>query len=280
MIAAMTARAIGTATVSFGLVSIPVKIYSSNEPGEQISFNLLHAKCKSRLKQQYICPRDNEIVPRNDMVKGYEYAKDQYVVFTEEELKAVEAVSTKSIEIIEFVPADKVPPVHFDKAYYLGTDKGGEKAYKLLGEAMKQSGRAGLARYAAHGNMNLVLVRPWDDGLMMQQLRYADEVKPFSEVPLGDAPPITPAELKLAMQIVDHISTDDFHGDRYKDEVKEAIQGLIQQKVAGRARGAGRRAQAGQARGRGRRGQGRRGAGRQAGPLAPQVARHCRAMTR
>jgi DNA end-binding protein Ku len=231
----MPARAIGTVTVSFGLVTIPVKLYSTNIPSSSISFNLLHSKCKSRLKQQYICPTDaNEIVERDDMVKGYEFAKGQYVTFTDEELKALEQQKSEAIDITEFVPADKVDPVYFDKAYYLGPDKGGEKAYRLLAEAMKRTGRSALATYAARGKQYLVLVRPHgDEGLVMQQLRYADEVKSFAEVPVGDGIALKEPELKLAMQLIEQIANDEFRPDQYTDDVKVRIQQQIQRKVEG-----------------------------------------------
>ena len=228
----MPARAIASGTISFGLVSIPVKLFSPSESSAGVSFNLLHAKCKTRLKQQYICPQDSEIVPRDDMVKGYEFSKGQYVTFTPEELEAVEEQASKSIEITEFVPAAKVDPVFVDKMYYLGPDKGGDKPYKLLAEAMRRTGRSALAKYAARGKQYLVLVTPRPDGLIMQQLHYADEIRPFSEVPVGEAE-IKEAELNLAVQIVEQISTDEFRPERYHDEVKERILAQVQRKVEG-----------------------------------------------
>src|SRR5499427_11024745 len=178
----MSARAISTGSISFGLVSIPVKLYSTNQPAAGISFNLLHKKCNTRLKQQYICPTDNEIVSRDDMVKGYEFAKDQYVTFTPEELKSLEEKATGSIDIAEFVPLAAIDPVYFDRPYYLGPEKGGDKAYLLLAEAMRETGRAALARYAARGKQYLVMLRPAADGraLILQELLYSDEVRPMS----------------------------------------------------------------------------------------------------
>jgi DNA end-binding protein Ku len=176
----MAARPISTGYISFGLVNIPVKLYTTGESSTSISFNMLHRKCKTRLKQQYICPTDNEVVPRDDMVKGYEFAKDQYVLFTAEELKAIEEERSKNIEIVEFVPQDKVDAVYFDGAYYLGPDKSSERAYHLLGEVMRQTKLFAIARHAARGKQVLVLIRPEGSGLLMQQLRYSDEVKPRS----------------------------------------------------------------------------------------------------
>lgn len=230
----MSARAISSGNISFGLVSIPVKLYSTAQPGSGISFNLLHRKCNSRLKQQYICPTDNEIVPREEMVKGYEFSKDQYVIFTEEELKAIEEQSTKAIEITEFVPAEKVDPIYFEGSYYLGPDKGGERAYRLLGEAMRQAKQIAVARYSARGRQSLVMVRPMGNGLVMEQLRYADEVRPQSEVPIPEAE-LKDAELKLAMQFVSQLATDEFHPENYQDEFRNRLLEIIRQKAEGQA---------------------------------------------
>ena len=166
------------------------------------------------------------------MVKGYEFSKDQYVTFTEDEIKAMAEEAQKAIEITEFVPASEVDPVYFDGAYYLGPDKGGEKAYKLLAEAMKQTGRAALAKWAARGKQYLVMIRPVKSGLVMQQLLYADEVRPISEVPVGDAE-LKEGELKLAVQLVEQIASDEFQPENYEDEVKKRYHEAIQRKVEG-----------------------------------------------
>ena len=228
----MPARSIGTGTLSFGMVSIPIRMYAAGESSSAVSFNLLHDKCKSRLKQQYVCPKDDEIVPRDHMVKGYQFAKDQYVTFTDDELKAMAQESQKAIEITEFVPASAVDPVYFDGAYYLGPDKGGEKAYKLLNEAMKRTGRAALAKWAARGKQYLVMIRPVENGLVMQQLLYKDEVRPISEVPIDDAE-VKETELALAVQLVEQIASDEFHPENYEDEVRKRYHEAIQKKVEG-----------------------------------------------
>jgi DNA end-binding protein Ku len=228
----MAARSIGNGTLSFGMVSIPIRMYSAGESSSAVSFNMLHDKCKSRLKQQYICPKDNEIVARDHTVKGYEFAKDQYVTFTQDELKAMDEEAQKAIEITEFVPATKVDPVYFDGAYYLGPDKGGEKAYKLINEAMKQTGRAALAKWAARGKQYLVLIRPVGNGLVMQQLLYKDEVRPISEVPIEEAE-LKDSELKLAVQLVEQIANDEFKPENYEDEVRKRYHEAIQRKVEG-----------------------------------------------
>jgi DNA end-binding protein Ku len=229
----MAMRSMASATISFGLVSIPVRLYSATETAGSISFNLLHRPpCGSRLKQQYICIKEEVIVPRDEMVKGYEFQKGEYVVFTPEELKELEETATQTVDITEFVPLAKVDPIYFDRAYFLGPDKGGDKPYKLLARAMTETGRAALARYAARGKMYLVLVRPIEDKLVMQQLHYADEVRDIGEVPVGDAE-VREQELKLAKQLVEQIARETFNPDAYEDEVKKRVEEQIQRKVAG-----------------------------------------------
>jgi DNA end-binding protein Ku len=228
----MAARPLSTGTISFGLVTVPVKLYSAAESSSGVSFNMLHEKCKTRLKQQYICPQCNEVVTRDQTVRGYEFAKEQYVAFTEEELKAMAEQNSPAIEITEFVPLSKVDPIYFDSAYYLGPDKGGDRAYTLLAAAMRETQRCALAKWNARGKGYLVLVRPVPKGLVMQTLLYADEVRAIDEVPLGDAQ-LKDAELKLAVQLVDQISSDEFRPEQYEDEVRKRYHEAIQRKVAG-----------------------------------------------
>ena len=231
MVHAMAARAIASATISFGLVSIPIKLFTTSQSGSSISFNMLH-ECGSRLKQQLFCPKDEVVVPRDQTVRGYEFAKGQYVTFTNDELKALEAEASRMIEIVEFIPAATVDSLYFDRPYFLGPDKGGDKPYKLLSKAMQETGRSALARYAARGKQYLVLIRPYQDGLVMEQLRYADEIKSFSEVERVDAT-LTDAELALAVQLIEQIANDEFHPERYEDEVKRRIEEVIARKVEG-----------------------------------------------
>jgi DNA end-binding protein Ku len=229
----MPARSIGTATISFGLVSIPTKLYTTNESAGEIHFNMLHDADGARLKQQYICTKCGEIVDRDHMVKGYEHTKGQYVVFTPDELKALDAVATQTIALEEFVPASAVDPLFVEKSYYLGPDKGGERAYKLIHDAMLETGLVGVASYSARGKQYIVCLRPFQDGLIIHQLRYAQEVKPWSEIPLGDLPEIKPAEIGLAKQIIQQIAHETFDPAKYKDEVSERMMELINKKVEG-----------------------------------------------
>lgn len=227
------ARAIATGTISFGLVAIPVKLFSSSESDAKVRFNTIHEPCGSRVRQKLYCPTHDEIVPREELVKGYEFAKDQYVIFTPDELKAMEMQATHSIDIKAFVPISAVDPIYFEKAYYLGPSDGGDKPYVLLSEVMKKTERAALAKYAARGKDYLVLLRPYEDGLVMQQLKYDSELRAFDEVPESDIE-VAEAELALAEQIVDQISTDTFSPEAFADSVQEEMAAAIEQKVAGK----------------------------------------------
>jgi DNA end-binding protein Ku len=224
---------LSTATISFGLVSIPVKLYSAAESGSALSFNQIHKKDGSRVKQQLINSRTNEVVPREEIVKGYEFAKGQYVLFEPEELKALEATATHTVDIVEFLKAEQVERRYLEKVYYLGPDKGGARAYKLLSQALQETGRIGIGKYAARGKQYLVMVRPMGEaGLVLEQLHYPDELRAFSEVPIEDAT-IKPAELKLATQLIEQASSDEFKPESYRDEVRERMLALIQRKVDG-----------------------------------------------
>lgn len=227
----MAARPIGAATISFGLVAIPVRLFTTQASGSQISFHWLHG-CGSRVKQQYWCPKDEKVVPRDELMKGYEFAKGQYVTFTNEELRALEEAGSEVIEITEFLPLAEVDPLYYEKAYYLGADKGGDKPYQLLAQAMQKTGRAAVARWAARGKQYLVLIRPFEDGLLLQQLRYPDEIKSFEEVERAKVT-LKPAELDLTVQLVEQISSDAFHPEHYRDAVHDRIEAAIQRKVDG-----------------------------------------------
>ncbi|HEY0942205.1 MAG TPA: Ku protein [Steroidobacter sp.] len=228
----MAMRSIGSLTISFGLVAIPVKLYTATQTANAISFNLLHKGCGSRLKQQYICQKDGQVVEREDMVKGYEFAKDQYVQFSNEEIKAMEEIGTHSIDIAEFVPIESIDPVYFDKTYYLAPDKGGAKPYALLTEALKDTKRCAVARWAARGKSYLVALRPVGDVLTMQQLHFATEVRAPSEVEVAK-PDVKAQELKLAKQLIEQQTAEKFDPTAYVDDVRARIEAAIQKKVEG-----------------------------------------------
>jgi len=233
----MPVRSIATLTLSFGMVSIPVKLYSATEASRAMSFNLLHKTCGSRLRQQYFCVKEDVPVGREEMAKGYEFAKEQYVMFTPEELKALEEAGTHTADITEFVPAKTIDPVFFDKAYYLGPDKGGAKPYALLARALKESGRCALGRWAARGKQYIVMIRPMEEGLVeglvMQQLLYAGEVRSIKDIDLPKTE-VRDAELKLAQQLIEQQASDKFDPGAYTDEVRTRIEAAVQKKVEGK----------------------------------------------
>jgi DNA end-binding protein Ku len=229
----MPPHAIGSGTISFGLVSIPVKMYTAASSAS-VSFNQLHATCGSRIKQQTFCPVCNEVIERAALVRGYEVSKDQYVRVGEDELKALEGEASKTIDIAEFVPLEKVDPVYFEKAYYLGPDKGGEKAYRLLTDAMAKSGRVAVATFVMRGKESLVLIRPSSDGLMLHTMFFSDEVRSFGEIDKGIGAKIRDGEMDLAQQLIDGLSNDDFKPETYEDSYRVRVLQLIESKVEGK----------------------------------------------
>ncbi len=228
----MPPRPISSATISFGLVSVPVSLYSASESSATVSFNMLHKSCGTRLKQQYICPKDEVVVEKDEIAKGYEFSKGHFVTFTPEELKTLDEKATNSIDIAEFVPLAAVDRIYLEKVYYLGPDKGGDRAYRLLGEALKDTGRAALGQYSARGKQHLVLIRPLDGVLVMEQLHYAAELRPAGEVPHPETP-VKEAELALARQLIEQSATDEFRPENYHDTVRERVLEAIQGKVEG-----------------------------------------------
>jgi len=223
-------RAMATAQVAFGLVSIPVKLFSAAESSERISFNMIHKDCGNRIQQQLFCAKDERTIDRSEVVKGYEFSRGQYVLFTEDELKALEEKATQTIEISEFVPREAIDPIYFSKAFYLAPDKGGDRAYTLLGKALEETGRWALAKYAARGKQYLVILRPLGKGMVMQQLYYPNEIRAIDELDLGEAI-IKDNELKMAVQLAEMGATDEFHPENYRDEVSERVRALIQRKI-------------------------------------------------
>jgi len=231
----MAARATSSGTISFGLVSIPVKFYTA-AASEQASFNMLHKKCGGRVKQQYICPTDNnEVVERTDMIKGYEYARGQYVQFTDEEIKALESERSNSIEIAEFVPIRSVDFVQVEKTYYLGPDKGGDKAYRLLSESMTKKDMVAVGRWGSRGKEQLVLIRPYGkDGIILHQLYYATEVRAFDEIDTGATFTFSDKEHELAEKLIEQLSSDSFEPEKYHDSYTDRVNAAVQQKVEGK----------------------------------------------
>jgi DNA end-binding protein Ku len=228
----MPARAIASGVISFGLVSIPVKLYTAAS-SEQVRFNMLDSRHGVRVKQQYISSADGKVLDKNDIIKGYEYARDQFVTFTDDELKALEADRSNHIEIVEFVPIETFDFLQIEKTYYLGADKGGDKAYRLLAESMGRKDRVAVGRWAARGKEQLVLLRPYRDGMVMHQLYYANEVRSFEEVDDTAKFTFSDKERELAERLIDQLSTDEFRPTEYHDEYADRVRAAVDQKVAG-----------------------------------------------
>jgi DNA end-binding protein Ku len=229
----MPLHSIGSGNISFGLVSIPIRMFTAAS-SESVSFNQIHPKCGQRIKQQLLCPTCNEVVDRSSLVKGYEFAKDQYVQFTEDELKTLEDEASKMIDIDEFVPLDQVDPIYFEKTYYLGPDKGGEKAYRLLADAMTASGRVALAKFVMRGKENLVLIRAAKNGLMLHTMYFANEIRDFGEVDKGEDAKVKSGELDLAQRLVVELTSEKFQPEKYADEYRGRVLALVEQKVEGK----------------------------------------------
>jgi DNA end-binding protein Ku len=228
----MAARSLASLTLSFGLVSIPVKLYSATESASTVRFNLL-AKDGSRVKQQYVSEKDQKVVNRSDMVKGYEFEKDHFVIFTPDELKALEEGSSQTIDIVAFVPEKAIDPIYYDKPYLLAPDKRGAKPYALLREAMKKSGRCALAKWAWKTRQYMVQVRPEEDGLVLQQLLYAEEVRSIKDIEIEKVD-VAQAELQLALQLIEQNAADTYDASAYEDEEKKRVLAAIDEKISGK----------------------------------------------
>jgi DNA end-binding protein Ku len=228
----MPPRSIGSGTISFGLVSIPIRLFVATH-SEQPSFNLIHQTCGSRIRQQVFCPRCERTVERSELVKGYAVAKDQYVTFGADELKALETAASSAIEIQEFVPLADVDPVFFASSHYLGPDKGGEKAYRLLAQSMRETGRVALAQHVTRGKEHLVLIRPFADGLTLHTLYYADEIRPFDEIDRGGEVTVRDGERELATRLISELSAERFDPSGYRDHYRDRLDEAVTRKVEG-----------------------------------------------
>ena len=228
----MAARAISTAPISFGLVAIPVKLFTAAS-SEQVRFNTLHEKCGGRLKQQMYCPACDAIVGRGETVRGYEFARGQYVQFTDEEYKKLESEKDSSISIVEFVPPELFDMVQIERSYYLGPDKGGDKAYRLLSDSMTKAKKVAVGRWAARGKEQLVVIRPYRDGLLFHQMFYADEVRAFEDVDTGATFAFADVEKDLALRLIEQLSTDRFEQEKYTDSFTARVTEAVNQKAQG-----------------------------------------------
>jgi DNA end-binding protein Ku len=218
----MPARPISAGTISFGLVSIPVRLFTAASP-KSVSFHLLHDKDKSRIQQKIYCPADDQIIDRAELVRGFEIEKGRYVSFTDEELKSLEAQGDHSIDISEFIPLSEVDPVYFENGYYLGCESGSAKAYRLLADAMAQASRVALATYTMRGKEHLVLIRPYEKGLMLHTMYYADEIRSVEDVDRGLNVEAKPAELDLAKRLIADLTNKKFDPEKYHDNYRERV---------------------------------------------------------
>ena len=228
----MVARSTGSTTISFGLVSIPVKLYTATS-AQDVHFNQLHKACGSRIKQKLYCAVEDVEVERGDIVKGFEVAKNQYVQFSEEELKALEAERFSTLDLVEFVPESTVDFVYIEKSQYLGPDKGGEKAFNLLSKAMRHMDRIAVGRYWSRGKVQLVLLRPYKKGLILHQVYYDNEVRAYEDVELGPDQAFSDAEQQLAERLIEQLSVETFAADKYHDEYADRVRKAAEEKSAG-----------------------------------------------
>lgn len=228
----MAARSVGSGTISFGLVSIPIKLYTATS-AQSVGFNFIHQKCGGRVKMQYLCPTDNEVVERKELIKGYEIAKDKFVTFTEDELKKLEGERSDRLDIVEFVPADSVDFIYIENTVFLGPGKGGDRAYALLSDAMSRTGRVAIGRYGARGKEQLVMLRPYKDGIVMHQVYYADEVRSMDDVEYSTNVPFKQVEQELADKLIEQLSADKFSPEKYHDDYRERVRAAVEQKAAG-----------------------------------------------
>ncbi|HVN27479.1 MAG TPA: Ku protein [Candidatus Binataceae bacterium] len=228
----MAARPIAAGSISFGLVSIPVKLYTATRP-KSVSFNLLHAKDKSRIQQKIYCPADDAIIDRSELVRGYQIEKGVYVTFTDEELEKLEAHEDHAVAISEFVPLEQVDPVYFENSYHLGCSPESARAYKLLATAMTESKRVALAHFTMRNKEHLVIIRPYEGGLMLHTMYYADEVVAEADVDRGQNAKTSDKELELAQRLIDDLTEKKFDPSKYHDEFRERVQEAAQRKAAG-----------------------------------------------
>lgn len=228
----MASRPIANGNISFGLVSIPVAVFPATS-SKSVSFNLLHAKDKSRIQQRIYCPVDDAIIDRSELVRGYEVEKGRYVVFTDEELKNLEARNDHSIDITEFVPLSAVDPIFFETGYFLGCEPGAAKAYRLLTEAMTTTERVAIGRFTMRGKEHLVIIRPYQHGLMLHTVYYADEVRSATDIDHGQNESVKPAELTLAKRLIDDLTAKKFEPEKYHDSYRERVQEAARQKFDG-----------------------------------------------
>jgi DNA end-binding protein Ku len=227
----MALRPLRNAMITFGLVNIPVRFYTATK-SEDVHFNLLHKNCGSRVNRKWWCPQHDEAITYDDMIRGYEIAKNRYVTFTDAEIEALESDDSRALEITEFVDLDQIDPVFFEKAYYLGPAAGGGKTYRLLAEAMKKQNKVAVARWVTGGREHLVILRPYENGLVLHTMFYADEVRDFGAIDMEEAQP-RDKEIALAEMLINELSEENFDPLAYKDAYRDRLLDRIKAKAEG-----------------------------------------------
>jgi len=229
----MALRPLRNATISFGLVAIPVRFYTATK-SEDVHFNLLHASCGTRVNRKWWCPHHEKIVDSDELIRGYAISKSKYVTFTDEEIETLETDDDRALEITEFVDLHEIDPLFFEKAYFLGPSPGGGKTYRLLSQAMKKQDKVAVARWVAAGKEHLVVLRPYDKGLVLHTMYYADEVRDFSAIDL-ESSPASEKEVKLAEMLIDELTEKKFDPLAFKDEYRKRLLDRIRAKSKGKA---------------------------------------------
>lgn len=229
----MPLRPLRNATISFGLVSIPVRFYTATK-SEDIHFNLLHESCGTRVQRKWWCPHHEKIVDSDELIRGYAISKGKYVTFTDEEIDTLETDDNRALEITEFVDLHEIDPLFFEKAYFLGPSPGGGKTYRLLSQAMKKQDKVAVARWVAAGREHLVVLRPYEKGLVLHTMFYADEVRDFGAIDL-ESSPASEKEVKLAEMLIDELTEKKFDPLAFKDEYRQRLLTRIRAKSKGKA---------------------------------------------
>ncbi|WP_246938501.1 Ku protein [Bacillus pinisoli] len=218
-------------SISFGLVNIPIKLFSATED-KDIKLRTLHKECHTPIKYEKVCPNCEKEVEAEDLIKGYEYVKGKFIMISDEELASLkEEHEEKSVEIIDFVNLEEIDPIYFSRSYYMGPGENGNKAYALLREALQKSGKIGIAEITIRSKQQMAVVRVYKNTLVMETIHYPDEVRNVEEVPsVPENVEINPKELDTAIMLIDQLTTE-FQPDKYKDDYREAVHGLIQEKI-------------------------------------------------
>jgi len=228
----MALRPLRNATITFGLVSIPVRFYTATK-SEDIHFHLLHESCGTRVNRKWWCPYHEKIVSSDELIRGYEVGKNKYVTFTDEELDLLETDDNRALDIAEFVDLREIDPVFFEKAYFLGPAPGGGKTYNLLSTAMKKQNKVAVARWVASGKEHLAVLRPYENGLILHTMYYADEVRDFGAMDIEHAQ-VREKEVHLAEMLIDELTEDKFNPLQFHDDYRERLLDRIKAKAQGK----------------------------------------------